>query len=218
MCYIIQVCNELSDGRIAVVGIGESPVFQQIYSITKSLRVPYFSIRWENQEEEEKEFLQSLGLTASSLDSNSNHPHRHPHQHPGMPLFQSHRINLHPPANKLMKGVIDLITHYKWEYVTILYQESNNGLNRIEDLIKLSRRLGSGSTAGGHSSMNKQGSSQMGSGNSATSKMRVQVRQLSSDINKWIFLIKDVKLSGSSHIIVDIQTKYLNKFLEQVSS
>jgi hypothetical protein len=167
-----------------VIGIGESPVFQQIYAITKSLKIPYMSVRWENQEEE-----QSMATKLSSTLEEI--------------AFQSHRINLHPPANKLMKGVTDLIHYYKWEYVTILYQESN-GLNRIEDLIKLSRRMGQGGGSGG------------GGGGSSNNKMRVQVRQLSSDINKWIYLIKDVKLSGSSHIIVDIQTKFLNKFLEQV--
>jgi hypothetical protein len=143
------------------------------------------SVSWENQEDE-----QSLAAKISNTIEEV--------------MFQSHRINLHPPANKLMKGVTDLIHYYKWEYVTILYQESN-GLNRIEDLIKLSRRMGQ-STASGS-----------GSGSGSNNKMRVQVRQLSTDINKWIYLIKDVKLSGSSHIIVDIQTKFLNKFLEQVS-
>jgi hypothetical protein len=108
-----------------------------------------------------------------------------------------------------MRGIIDLINYYKWEYVTILYQESN-GLNRIEDLIKLSRKIGTGSLGSTSSS-----SSSSSSYTNNNAKFRVQVRQLSSDVSKWIYLIKDVKLSGSSHIIVDIQTKYLNKFLEQ---
>ena len=177
------LCNELSDGRIAVITIGESPVFLQIYSVTRSLQIPYISIKWESQGAEEQNQSSKINDALEQV------------------AFLSHQINLHPPASKLMRGITDLINYYKWEYVTILYQESN-GLNRIEDLIKLSRRMGQ--------NQNGQGS---GVGNS---KMRVQVRQLSSDINKWIFLIKDVKLSGSSHIIVDIQTKYLNKFLEQV--
>ena len=118
-------------------------------------------------------------------------------------------INIHPPANKLMKAVIDLIEYYKWEYVTILYQEST-GISRIEDLIKLPRRpplrpsSRSASTQPPPIHLN------------LNNKVKLQVRQLSSDVRKWINLIKDVKLSGSSHIIVDIQTKYLNKFLEQV--
>jgi hypothetical protein len=45
-------------------------------------------------------------------------------------------------------------------------------------------------------------------------KFRLQIRQLSRDTDKWIYLIKEVKLSGSSHIIVDIETRSLNKFLQ----
>lgn len=103
--------------------------------------------------------------------------------------------------------MIDLIEYYKWEYVTILYQEST-GISRIEDLIKLPPRPNLRSSnrpiemAPIHLNLN--------------SKIKLQVRQLSSDVTKWVNLIKDVKLSGSSHIIVDIQTRYLNTFLEQV--
>lgn len=104
--------------------------------------------------------------------------------------FQSN-LNIHPPANKLIAATIDVISYYKWEFVTILYQESL-GPDRIEDLIRLPSNL-----------FNE-------------NKFRLQVRQLSSDVDKWIYLIKDVKLSGSSHIIVDIESKYLNKFLQLV--
>jgi hypothetical protein len=31
-------------------------------------------------------------------------------------------LNIHPPANRIIEAVIDLVNHYKWEYVTILYQ------------------------------------------------------------------------------------------------
>ena len=101
-------------------------------------------------------------------------------------------MNIFPPANKHIEAIIDLINHYKWEFVTILYQESL-GPNRVEELIRLPSSL-----------FNE-------------NKFRLQVRQLSTDIDKWIYLIKDVKLSGSSHIIVDIENKYLNRFLQLVS-
>jgi hypothetical protein len=169
---IIIVCNELAEGRIAIIAIGENPAFMHIHAIADSLKVPYISIKWDSLEEENAIIA---AATQASADGER----------------QINQVNIHPPAYKLMKAVIDLIDYYKWEYVTILYQEST-GLDRIEDLIRLPRR-----------SIND-------------NKLRLQVRQLSSDINKWIYLIKDVKLSGSSHIIVDIQTRYLNKFLEQV--
>jgi hypothetical protein len=145
-----------------------------IHAIADSLKVPYISIKWDSLEEEN-------AIIAAATQTSSDGERG-----------QINQVNIHPPAYKLMKAIIDLIDYYKWEYVTILYQEST-GLDRIEDLIRLPRR-----------SIND-------------NKLRLQVRQLSSDINKWIYLIKDVKLSGSSHIIVDIQTRYLNKFLEQVS-
>lgn len=103
--------------------------------------------------------------------------------------------------------MIDLIEYYKWEYVTILYQEST-GLSRIEDLIKLPRRP---------PQLRSPNRTNMAVHLNLNNKVKLQVRQLSSDVRKWINLIKDVKLSGSSHIIVDIQTRHLNKFLEQVS-
>jgi hypothetical protein len=106
-----------------------------------------------------------------------------------------------------MKAVIDLIDYYNWEYVTILYQEST-GLGRIEDLIKLPRP-----------SSKTKDSAQAASRSqhvNLNNKIRLQVRELSLNVNEWIHLIKDVKLSGSSHIIADIQNKNLNKFLKQV--
>lgn len=89
------------------------------------------------------------------------------------------------------QSIIDLINHYGWEHVTILYQEST-GLDKIEDLIRLPHKT-------------------------TSSKLRLHVKQLGIDVNQWIYSLKDVKLSGSSHIIVDIQTKNLNTFLEYVS-
>ena len=105
---------------------------------------------------------------------------------------RSQIIHMHPPVFKLMKSIIDLINYYKWDLVTILYQESY-GFDRIQNLINLPN-----------------------SRKGANSKYRIRVRQLSSNINEWIYLIKDVKSSGTSHIIVDIETKYLNEFIKQV--
>ena len=167
------MCEEVHEGRIAILAIGDSPVFLHMYAIASSLKIPYLAIKWDSLEEE-NQILKNANM--------GNDDER----------MQINQINIHPPAYKLMEAIIDLIDYYKWEYVTILYQEST-GLDRIEDLIRLPRRT--------HNDV----------------KLRLQVRQLSSDVNKWIYLIKDVKLSGSSHIIVDIQTKYLNRFLEQVN-
>lgn len=154
-----------------------------IHSLANSLKIPYISIKW-NSLEEEQVILNNLNQIYDDEPVQLNH------------------VNIHPPAHKLVKGIIDLIDYYKWDYVTILYQESI-GLARIEDLIKLPTRPNYGAP--------------MKPGNMNSNKLRVQVRQLSSDISQWIYVIKEVKLTGSSHIIVDIQTKYLNKFLEHVN-
>jgi hypothetical protein len=98
------------------------------------------------------------------------------------------QINLYPPAHKLMRAVLDLVTHYNWDYVTILFQEFDS-LSRIEDLIRLQRKT-------------------------RNEKLRLTVKQLGPDVKKWVYLLKEIKLSGSSHIIVDIQARHLNKFFE----
>ncbi len=36
-------------------------------------------------------------------------------------------------------------------------------------------------------------------------------------MSKWTNTIKDLKTSGTSHIIVDIETQYMNEFIRQVT-
>ena len=115
--------------------------------------------------------------------------------------ISSNKINIHPPANKLIKAYIDIIELYKWEYVTILFHESS-GLNRLDDLFKIPKNM----------SLFNEFSNQ----NTLSNKFRVIVKKLSSDQSLWFDLINEVKLSGSSHVIVDLSTKYLNQFLEIV--
>ena len=104
-------------------------------------------------------------------------------------------LHMHPGGYKLIPCLKDLINYYKWEYVTILYHEGNN-FNGLQDLIKLDGQI----------SFNKK------------FNFRIRVRQLSSDITKWKALFENVRTSGSSHIVVDIQTKYMHEFIQQVSS
>ena len=173
------MCNELSEGRIAIIAVGESRVFSHLHTIASSLRIPFIFIKWNTLEEEDL-LVDKINKLNEDDDADIDSS-----------VAEVNQINIHPSAHALTKSIIDLIDYYKWEYVTIMYQETT-GLAHIEDLIKLPRR------------------------SSNVNKLRIQVRQLSADVNKWIYLMKDVKLSGSSHIIVDVQTKYLNKFLQQV--
>lgn len=171
----------MEDGRIAILAIGESQVFSLIHLIASSLKIPYISIKWEKLNEDYHKIENLLGEADEE------------------PKKVENLINIHPPANKIITAIIDLIDFYKWDHITVLFQEAT-GLARIEDLVKLNLR--------------KYYKNSAGRSHSIHSKLRVQVRQLSRDTSEWIYLIKDVKLSGSSHIIVDIQKQYLNKFLE----
>lgn len=90
---------------------------------------------------------------------------------------------------------------YNWEYVTILFHEAT-GLNRLDDLFKIPKNL---SLYNGFSNQN-----------TLSNKFRVIVKKLSKDQSLWFDLINEVKLSGSSHVIVDLSTQYLNQFLEIV--
>jgi hypothetical protein len=100
----MKVCNELNEGRIAIITIGNCQVFSYVQSIANQLKIPYLTIKWENQRELQHQDNEEFIELKSSL-------------------------NIHPPANRIIEAVIDLVNHYKWEYVTILYQVNN--LNTI---------------------------------------------------------------------------------------
>jgi len=97
-------------------------------------------------------------------------------------------LNLHPPVNTLLNAIFNLIKYYKWTLVTVLFQEPN----RIEDLIRYNEF-----------ELNE-------------NKLHFQFRLISSNSNDWVHLIKNIKSSGSSHIIIDLETKFINKFLKIV--
>ena len=107
------------------------------------------------------------------------------------PAFKSYdkfELNLHPPINKLMDASMDILNLYKWSFLTVLYQEPY----RIEDIVRLT------------------GSEYQ------ENKLRFQFRLLSADTNEWAAVIREIKSSGSFHIIIDIDTKSINSFLNIV--
>ncbi len=169
------MCNELSEGRIAIIAVGESRVFSHLHTIASSLRVPFIFIKWNSLAEEDLlvNKLNELVHEDDDFDSDEN----------------NNQINLHPTASEYLKAIVDLIAYYKWQNVLVLYHEER-GFDHIIELVDLPRRW--------------------------PTKLDVRLRGLSTDVDSWIYLLKDVKLSGFSQIIVDVQTKYLNKFLQQV--
>jgi hypothetical protein len=46
-----------------------------------------------------------------------------------------------------------------------------------------------------------------------SSKLQVSVRMLEKDRSKWIYLLKDVKMRGSSYFIVHIEPELINEFV-----
>jgi hypothetical protein len=101
-------------------------------------------------------------------------------------------LNMHPSGDDIMDAVIDLIIEYKWESVIVIYSESL-GPERVRKLVELP------------------------SDKIKNKKFRIQVKQLCSHLDNWAYLMKDVALSGSSHVIVDIERKYYNDFVKIVT-
>ena len=101
---------------------------------------------------------------------------------------KSFELNLHPAPSKIMASLIDIIHYYKWEIVYVLFQEPS----RVEDLIRYAESSGFQHT-------------------------RVHFRLISQNIMKWRALLKFVKETGASNLIIDIETKYITAFLKLVS-
>ena len=50
--FILKVCNEINEERIAIIAIGNCPVFLHLNGIANSLQIPFISIKWESMDEE----------------------------------------------------------------------------------------------------------------------------------------------------------------------
>ena len=97
-------------------------------------------------------------------------------------------INIHPTTNKIMEAVIDLIDHLQWKRIFVFYQEPE----RIEQLVSFT--------------------------NIDDLKYDFQFRLIDINmIDEWINVINYARQMGYSHFIVDLDTKYINKFLELVN-
>lgn len=155
----LKVCEQISSGVIAIISIGNGPILDFAKIISNSLDVPHLSIRSET--------------TSSSLVASNE-------------IFD---LNMHPSKDQLNKIIIDLINHYKWSFVTVLFQEPN----RIEDIVNYA------------------------SNDYFEHKIRFQFRILDYNKSHWPILLKDIKSTGSSHIIIDLETSLVNCFLKIVN-
>lgn len=97
-------------------------------------------------------------------------------------------LNMHPPKDQLNNIIIDLINHYNWSSVIIIYQEPD----RIIDLVNYSNEY-------------------------YEHRIRFQFQLFENDISTWPNLIKDIKTSGSQHIVIDLETSFIDYFLKIVN-
>jgi len=96
-------------------------------------------------------------------------------------------LNIHPTSHKITESIIDFINHLEWKNIFIFFQEPQ----RIENLVRLS--------------------------NGDPLKYNLQFRLLDTSYKEnWIYQIRYAKQSGFSHFVVDLDAKYINKFLELV--
>lgn len=187
------MCRDLHEGRLAVIGIGNNPTLSHLETIATVLNIPFLSIKWNDNHDNEPLVISNPNQKTieKKEDDEDNYIELDENYMDMKDAVNSFSLNMHSPSSKVMNAVYELSEHYKWDFITILYEESL-GLEHIQDLIRLPTIY------------------------HIEKATRIQVRQLSSNLNEWIYLLKDIKLSGSNHIIVDIQTKYLNDFIRQV--
>lgn len=84
-----------------------------------------------------------------------------------------------------MKAYVDIVESWGWKSFTIIY-ETNDGLLRLQELLKANRR----------------------------SKHPTTVRQL-PDTNDYRPLLKQIKNSGVAHIVLDCSTEKIYDVLKQ---
>ena len=96
-------------------------------------------------------------------------------------------LNIHPTTNKIMEAVIDLIKYLKWKRIFIFYQEPE----RIEHLISFT--------------------------NIDDLNFDFKFRLIdTANIDEWLNAISYANEMEYSHFIVDLDAKYVNKFLKHV--
>jgi hypothetical protein len=85
-----------------------------------------------------------------------------------------------------MKAIIDLIIHLKWKNLFVLFQDPN----RVEELIRFA--------------------------DFNYPKIYIQFRIISSNSTNWEYLINYIKSTAYSNLIIDLDDKLINKFLDIV--
>ncbi|XP_063304147.1 glutamate receptor ionotropic, kainate 1 isoform X1 [Pelobates fuscus] len=110
-------------------------------------------------------------------------------KHPSVDNKDSFFINLHPDYAAISRAVLDLVLHYSWKTVTVVYEDST-GLIRLQELIKAPSRF----------------------------NIKIKIRQLPSGNKDARPLLKEMKKAKEFYVIFDCSHETAAEILKQILS
>ncbi|XP_041439325.1 glutamate receptor ionotropic, kainate 1 isoform X1 [Xenopus laevis] len=110
-------------------------------------------------------------------------------KHPSVDNKDSFFINLHPDYAAISRAVLELVLHYSWKTVTVVYEDST-GLIRLQELIKAPSRY----------------------------NIKIKIRQLPSGNKDARTLLKEMKKSREFYVIFDCSHETAAEILKQILS
>ncbi|XP_058040941.1 glutamate receptor ionotropic, kainate 1 [Ahaetulla prasina] len=110
-------------------------------------------------------------------------------KHPTVDLKDSFYINLHPDYAAISQAVLDLVLHYNWKIVTVVYEDSTS-LIRLQELIKAPSRY----------------------------NIKLKIRQLPSGNKDARPLLKEMKRGGEYFVVFDCSHDTAAEIMKQILS
>ncbi|XP_063812491.1 glutamate receptor ionotropic, kainate 1 isoform X1 [Pseudophryne corroboree] len=110
-------------------------------------------------------------------------------KHPSVDNKDMFFINLHPDYAAISRAVLDLVLHYSWKIVTVVYEDST-GLIRLQELIKAPSRY----------------------------NIKIKIRQLPSGNKDARPLLKEMKKAQEFYVIFDCSHETAADILKQILS
>ncbi|XP_068126706.1 glutamate receptor ionotropic, kainate 1 isoform X1 [Hyperolius riggenbachi] len=110
-------------------------------------------------------------------------------KHPSVDNKDTFFINLHPDYAAISRAVLDLVLHYSWKTVTVVYEDST-GLIRLQELIKAPSRY----------------------------NIKIKIRQLPSGNKDARPLLKEMKKAKEFYVIFDCSHETAAEILKQILS
>ncbi|XP_040278027.1 glutamate receptor ionotropic, kainate 1 [Bufo bufo] len=110
-------------------------------------------------------------------------------KHPSVDNKDTFFINLHPDYAAISRAVLDLVLHYSWKTVTVVYEDST-GLIRLQELIKAPSRY----------------------------NIKIKIRQLPSGNKDARPLLKEMKKAKEFYVIFDCSHETASEILKQILS